>query len=253
MNILSLIVGVILNLFGGVSSPERMQQHQKPTPSQKQQKTITYNNTSYGYSMLGPIPRTSITLYSNLPVKKTGKEIQEIYQCKYLINGGFYTKENTHLGLLVTEEGTKSQRIKHSLFHGFFFKTNDGSIHIDRMIPEKPLGFALQSGPLLIVKGEPVILKIIQDEQARRIAVGLDEFSNVYFFAFYDTNNPFHGPFLADMPEILQKTGEAEGIAIQNAINLDGGSHSAFYGSDITLTELSPIGSFFCIKSRIDR
>lgn len=247
MDLLSLIVGVILSLFG-ISPPQKIQQHQQPTPSPKQQKTITHNNTSYGYSMLGPIPGTSIALYSNLPVKKTGKELQDMYQCEYLVNGGFYTKENTHLGLLATEEGIKSQRIKHSLFHGFFFKTNDGLMHIDSTIPEKPLGFALQSGPLLIVKGEPVPLKIIQDEQARRIAVGLDESSNAYFFALYGINNPFHGPFLADMPEILQKIGEAEDIAIQRAINLDGGSHSAFYGSDITLTELSPIGSFFCIK-----
>lgn len=247
MDLLSLIVGVLLNLFG-ISSSERTQQHQRPTPSPKQQKSIVHNNTPYGYSILGPLTGSSISLHSNLPSKQTGKELKESKGCAYLVNGGFYTKENTHLGLFATEEGTKSQGIKHPLFHGFFFKTIDGTMGIDRIIPEDPLAFALQSGPLLIIEGKPATLSIIEDEQARRIAVGLDEFSNAYFFAFYAINNPFQGPFLADMPELLQKAVNAEGIAIQYAINLDGGSHSAFYGSDITLAELSPIGSFFCIK-----
>ncbi len=53
---------------------------------------------------------------------------------------------------------------------------------------------------------------------------------------------------LVDLPEIVQAIIKKETIDVVDALNLDGGNHSAFYGNDTTLYELSPIGSFFCIK-----
>ncbi len=88
------------------------------------------------------------------------------------------------------------------------------------------------------------IIRIQNDELTRRMLVARSG-DQWYFLAITDQDNTFNGPLLSDVPKILGKVP----IVIDEALNLDGGSASAFYSAHgARLGELTPIGSFFCGK-----
>jgi hypothetical protein len=72
--------------------------------------------------------------------------------------------------------------------------------------------------------------------------------NKVIFMSIYNESSKFMGPYLADLPQILEIAQDKIGFLIADAINLDGGSASAFYFRDFQLSEASPIGGFFCVK-----
>ena len=67
--------------------------------------------------------------------------------------------------------------------------------------------------------------------------------------ALYFPDQEYSGPLLARVPYILEKIAKKEQITIPDAINLDGGSASAFLSPDTHLTELNPVGGYFCIQN----
>ncbi|MCX8008125.1 MAG: phosphodiester glycosidase family protein [Patescibacteria group bacterium] len=247
MDLLSLLISIVTALFG-MSSPIQTTRQSNPSPSPPIQKTVQYKEVPYAYGLIGPIHPKAITIHSNLPGKKTSKELLKDYSCKYLVNGGFYTKHNTHIGLFLIDDIVQQKQINNSLFNGFIAKTTSQRLSIDTALPDERLAFALQSGPILLEDKKPRTLSLIEDEPARRMLVGIDGLGNAYFFSIFQTNNPFNGPYLADLPEIIVNLIQNESIQIIHAMNLDGGNHSAFYSDTLSLSELAPIGSFFCIK-----
>lgn len=188
-----------------------------------------------------------ISLIPNFEEKSTAFEVTEKYSCKDLINGGFYSKGNLPIGLFVTDDKKIGNFTQNLLFNGFFKISRDEIATISNDSSGN-LRLALQSGPILIQNGYPLRLQIIDDKPERRAVVALTQ-NEVYFIVFYNKNSVYLGPLLTNLPEFTRIFGQQKNIKIIDALNLDGGTASAFRSGNISLPELSQAGSFFCIKN----
>jgi len=72
--------------------------------------------------------------------------------------------------------------------------------------------------------------------------------NKLIFMVIYDPKSVFLGPELVDLPQIVSLVSAENDLNIADAINLDGGSASAFKSRDFSLSEISPVGSFFCLQ-----
>lgn len=188
-----------------------------------------------------------IILFSNLEEQFTSMEGKDTNGCIYLVSGGFYTQSAKFIGLFVTENKKLSDSITDPTFNGFFTIDSLGIPTITATSPENSR-IALQSGPILYKDGKPLTLSLKNDENARRVVVTVNRLNQVTFIVFYNQNNPIDGPKLADLPKILDSLKKDTNLDFDNALNLDGGSHSAFITETVNLKEISSIGSYFCIK-----
>jgi uncharacterized protein YigE (DUF2233 family) len=220
-----------------------------PTPSPiawKQSTVINLKNASIRISWAQVDPK-DVILYSNLKEQKLSEEIWVNGNCKVLVNGGFYSKENTHLGLFVSNYSIVSKKIKSPLLNGFLW-INDNNISIENNIPDINPRVAVQSGPLLMQDGNLLPLAINNDEPNRRIVAGTTPDNKLIFLAVYRDGSIYQGPLLGQLPEIISLFKKQTKINIINAINLDGGSASVFISNYDRLNELVHIGSYFCAK-----
>jgi uncharacterized protein YigE (DUF2233 family) len=188
-----------------------------------------------------------VKLFSNLKDQKLSEEIKVNKSCSILVNGGFYSKENTHLGLFLTNFETITPEIKSSLLNGFLWIAGDNA-SIQDEFPDITPRIAIQSGPLLFLEGKPMTLTINNDEPNRRIVAAKMDDDKLLFLAFYRDLAEYDGPMLGQLPEIIKLFQKKTNIKIIDAINLDGGSASVFISDYARLNELSHIGSYFCIE-----
>lgn len=237
----------ILNLFLGPLPSSDLTSTPSATITKTPYKEIKVNDIGYAYALIGPISPKDIELMTNLPKKLPSQELKDAHQCRYLINGGFYGKNDQPLGLFLTEGVVRHPQIQSALFNGLFAKTVNNAVSINNTLPDTELAFALQSGPQLTEDGIPRVLKMKEDEHARRMIVATTPNGAVYFFSVFLPNNTFSGPQLGDLPIIMEAIAKKESIEATEMLNLDGGNHSAFYNHEAIISELSPIGSFFCI------
>lgn len=188
----------------------------------------------------------NIRLYSNVEEKLTSSEAKNDKLCNYLINAGFITKYGKHIGLFVNSDGKLEDSIRSNTFNGYLsIRDNKSSITKSEPIYSK---IALQSGPVLILEGNPLEMNLKSDENARRIVAAVNKNHELMFLAIYLKNSPLSGPKLSDLPEMLLDVEKNTSLDFTNAINLDGGSHSAFLGRSANLFEASIIGGYFCIR-----
>ena len=189
-----------------------------------------------------------VELYSNLKEQKLSEEIKVDKSCQILVSGGFYSKENTHLGLFITNFETISPPLQNSTLNGFLWISSDGTITISSDFPIISPRLALQSGPLLTLNGQSLVLSMNNDESSRRIVAATTGDNELYFFAVYRDRSDYQGPLLKKLPEIINLFKKQTSIDIVDAINLDGGSASVFITNYDLLRELAHIGSYFCIR-----
>lgn len=189
---------------------------------------------------------SAVSLIPNFAKNHTARSFIESKECTEVVNGGFYTKDNQPTGLFTSEGKTLHGANRNTLLNGFFLIDKDNRTTIDASTPETPLRIGLQTGPILIRDGKTMNLAIHDDEFARRVGLGITEKGTIVFLAVYDPKNPWNGPKLADAPDVLSKI--TTHLPLRDVINLDGGSASAFIRSDLSLEELTSVGSFFCIK-----
>lgn len=217
------------------------------TPSPlKDSLEIDNNGRIYRVAWLEVNNPSTVSLIPNFTEKRTARSLIESKECTEVVNGGFYTKENQPTGLFTSEGKTLRNAIPNSLLNGVFSIDKDNRPIIDATAPNEPVRIGLQTGPILIRNGKSVNLTIHEDEFARRIIAAVTQEGTIIFLAVYDPENPWSGPRLADTPDILSKI--AARLQLRDVINLDGGSASVFIRRDITLEELTPVGSFFCIQ-----
>jgi uncharacterized protein YigE (DUF2233 family) len=189
-----------------------------------------------------------VELYSNLKERKLSEEIKVNKSCQILVSGGFYSTENMHLGLFISNFETISKSIQSATHNGFLWIDSDGTIVISSDPPSITPRLGLQSGPLLIQKSLPIPLIIKNDEPSRRIVAGITSDNQLIFLVFYRDSSQFEGPMLETLPEVVKLFEKQTGISILDAINLDGGSASIFISNYDRLNELAHVGSYFCIK-----
>ncbi len=215
-------------------------------PPPNQSIDIPVGGRTYRVAWLSVPDPSTISLIPNFTQKRTARSLIDNNDCSKVINGGFYTKDNQPTGLFVAGGKTLRDNIPNTLLNGFFVVDNDNRAAIDDIKPEGPLRIGLQTGPVLIRDGKIVKLAIRDDEFARRVVVGTSQKGAVIFLTIYDPENSWNGPKLADTPGVL--SGIMERLQLTDTLNLDGGSASVFTRGDLSLQELTSVGSFFCIK-----
>lgn len=217
-----------------------------PTPLLRT-KTITVKDQAMGYAIIVAEP-SSVSLIPNFSEKKTSEELVSENGCAFATNGGFYDTTNQPLGLFTAGGANLSGISESTLINGFFGVTRDGSPFISHE-PQSPARFVLQTGPLALSDTKPRVLTIRNDKLARRMIAAISSEGQIAFITLYQPDSVFNGPKLGDVPELVAAISKKESLGIVHAVNLDGGSASAFYGDGVAFRELTPIGSFFCVKS----
>ena len=206
------------------------------------------NRKYYAYAWFQISNPSSIYLYPNFDEKYSLDEGINKYDCKNLMSGGFYTETHSPIGLFITEAEILGNPASSSLFNGYFTLTKSGKANISKNYTGELVRIGLQSGPVLIQNNMIQQLSLANDKTARRNIVALTKEGEILFITLYDKESVFIGPLLADLPDLLSEIQNEIGIEFTSALNLDGGSASAFYTQSLQLSELTPIGSFFCEK-----
>jgi hypothetical protein len=208
--------------------------------------TITFGGITYSYPFFIISDVKNISLLSNFTDKLLSSELAKNNGCVQYINGNFYDTSDRPLGLWKNGSTILRNALSNRTFNGFFSVNLDNSTSIGFDEPENA-GLALQSGPMLIAEALTLPLKIQNDEGARRMIVAKGRSQMLIFISVYHPDSTYQGPTLTDLPDIVEAIGDKEAWSITDAINLDGGSASAFSNGTTTLQELSPIGSMICI------
>jgi exopolysaccharide biosynthesis protein len=213
-----------------------------PEPERPKIKTIRRGDNSYGYAFFESGDK--IKLIGNYDQKETAKNISDSYECRFGINGGFYDKDGKALGWVVANGTNVSKSRTSNLFNGYL-SLNSNNWTIGKSVPEGSEN-GLQSGPILIDDGKTTVLNLVNDKSARRMFAAITFDNTAFFGSVFDEKTPLLGPNLVELPEIIKEIGLAEKKKWVSAINLDGGSASAFKDGDFWLEEISPIGSWWC-------
>lgn len=216
-----------------------------PTPP-PQSIDVTIQEKSYRIAWLLVLHPSALSLLPNFTQKRTAQSFIDTKECTHVINGGFYTTDYQPTGLFVAQGKTMRTTNPNALLNGYFVIEPDNTASIQYAPPGGSVRIALQTGPILIRDGSPVKLTIRDDEPDRRVGLGVTKNGSVVFFVTYDPENTWSGPRLADMPNMVSKI--LSQLSLTDAINLDGGSASAFIRGDFSLQELVSVGSFFCVQ-----
>jgi uncharacterized protein YigE (DUF2233 family) len=188
---------------------------------------------------------SAVTLHSNLQDKQNSDGLRKAHSCTSIVSGGFYSKEDTHIGLFITDSIKLSNSQTNATFNGYL--SINGRAQIGSTFAENSK-HAVQTGPLLIQNSAVKKLSLKNDENARRIAAAVTREGHLVFMVVYDPVSVYLGPKLEDLPSILKDFSDNTSVKIRDAINLDGGTASLFHTQDVSLPELVRVGSFFCIK-----
>lgn len=246
------IIGIAWYVLGRTSTLPRspIDQTILPSPSTTSpiSNTVTVDGKSMAYWYIRTTP-SHVRLIPNFSSPKTSSELMELHKCKYGANGGFYDTDNRPLGQFSSDGETLRTVSGSTLINGFIAVDEDNSAFISNELPDIPYRFSMQTGPLLMAGGEPKRLSLIQDEHARRMIAAITDKREILFIVLFDQLSTFEGPLLKDVPEYIHAVSTKESLQIDSAINLDGGSASAFYGNNFNLSELTPVGSFFCVQT----
>jgi uncharacterized protein YigE (DUF2233 family) len=208
--------------------------------------TISFEGKTFSFSFF-PVPaNSSLVLIPNFKDRKSFETITSTNGCTAAINGGFYQENNTPLGWFVAEGKTIAPPVSSTLFNAFLRITRDGAVTIEGEASSAYYG--LQAGPRLLEDAEPRTLRIRNDEPARRSVVGTTSEGQTILLIIFSPEQVFEGPYLEDLPEIVTLISTKQALAIKDAMNLDGGSASAFYSEETRLGELTYVGSVLCAK-----
>ncbi|MEK7544107.1 MAG: phosphodiester glycosidase family protein [Patescibacteria group bacterium] len=247
------VVGILSLMFLQPKPMPVAPQHPSPSPTITRKPTppaqsvdVSIDTITYRVAWALVRDLSSLTLIPNFTQKRTARSLIDSDECTYVVSGGFYTKDDQPTGLFSAQGKTIRTSIPNNLLNGFFSMDQNDTASILSSPPGESVRLALQTGPILFQNGMPVKLAIRDDEFARRVGLGVMKNGSVVFFIIYDPENTWSGPKLADMPNILSKI--LPHLTITDAVNLDGGSASAFIRDEFSLQELTSVGSFFCIR-----
>jgi uncharacterized protein YigE (DUF2233 family) len=232
-------------VYNDISSPTPFEQVK---PTGHNYVDFEFNQTPLRVAWIKVSDLSHLFLYSNLPNTETAERRMQEKSCRYLVNGGFYSKESRPIGAFVSEGETVNKGSKNNLFNGIFSVDSSEKARISNSLILGDVRFAVQSGPILINEGETQLINLKSDAGERRTVVAINSKSEVMFFSIFNPQSVYLGPYLEDLPQVLQEFERKAGIKFNYALNLDGGTASAFYSDSVSLQELSPIGSYFCIR-----
>lgn len=219
-----------------------------PTPQAIEKFSIEYKGQKYFVNWIEVSDISKISLHPNFEQKQTAKVLKSEKECTSLVNAGFYTTDNKPVGLFIQNGGMLRDRNTNNLFNGILGITFADKAFIGTKYPVGSTKYAIQSGPILISDSKELALSIKNDENARRIVASLTPQGHIVFVVIYGPG-AYQGPMLEDLPGVMKAIETKINISFSDAINLDGGSASAFITDGVSLEELSPVGSLFCISN----
>jgi len=252
--ILGFALGIFLIFNLWINNDSRNNPVEKPENvlSQKQEEPaaneLLYKDQNLAYEWLKVEDQSKITLLPNFEEKLSSAEAKKSHACKYLVSGGFYTDKSSPIGLFIAEGREFQKQKTSSLLDGFFSINYLETPRITRTRPKDELRIAIQSGPLIIENSFTKPLSIKNDFKARRVLAITTGENQTIFLTVFQKDSKISGPNLADLPEVAKLIENKIGIQFADALNLDGGAASAYVGEALTLSEISPIGSYFCIQ-----
>ena len=147
------------------------------------------------------------------------------------INGSFF-QENYQTAALLVSDGAPSGA-SYEGFGGMLAVTSDGAVSIQPLRdqpydPDQPLAQALQSFPMLVFPGGEPAQPDENGERARRSALAIDRAGRLLLIAC-----PTSGFTLRGLAQWLSHSD----LAIDRALNLDGGSSTGLFVADGGLRE----------------
>lgn len=249
-SILASAIASFLGIFFGSESLPDQPSLSAPELSQFET-TITLDGLTYQVYWYKTQDHADIQLWYNLEEKAASMEARESLNCDLLINGGFYNPEYQPIGWFYSQGGTVSPAQTNALFNGYIYRSKDNPVSIKIDLPDldqtENLIFGMQTGPILYYSGEERILTLNQDKPARRSIVATTDQDQALFAMITSHDSRLSGPLLSDLPQILTKFAQSHQFTLEAAINLDGGSASAFLSPQTTISEIKTIGSYFCV------
>ncbi|OGG00230.1 hypothetical protein A2Y99_03405 [Candidatus Gottesmanbacteria bacterium RBG_13_37_7] len=209
---------------------------------------MQFRDRNYWISFINIPDIKRLYLYPNFEKQVSSESLMRESKCQNLISGGFYTKDNQPLGLLTSEGYTIREKTNNILINGIFYVLLNNQFGIvTSAYPLQNARLALQSGPIIIERSKQRKISIRNDKTARRVVLGMTESKELFFFIIHDKENILLGPYLSQLPEFMHVLGNKMGIKIDYAMNLDGGRASAFHSDYYHVTEVTYIGSYFCL------
>ncbi len=224
-------------LLSSVETPE--------TSSSHRFQEISFHDTVYNFEIYEVNDSSKLRLIGNFKEKKTMRQIMEEKGCVFAINAGFYSKTNAPLGMFVGMNYEQPVPLQSALFNGYICITSRASA-ISLSPPDDYIS-VVQTGPMLLSEGKPLLLAIKNDTPERRAIAGITKEGYLLFLILFTKGSTYDGPLLGDVPTILQQINSILASPLQTAINLDGGTASSFMTPTTTIQELSSVGSIFCL------
>lgn len=163
------------------------------------------------------------------------------------VNGGYFDPENAPVGLLVSG-GRKISPTSSARLLGGVLWASATRIDITRATHFKMSGAiknAVQCGPLLVERGEP-IAGLNDTRAARRTFAAVDGRGHVALGVSSCVS-------LGQLAQILRLTNLAGTRSFVRALNLDGGSSSAFWLDGFSIPEHKPVRDFVALFPRASR
>lgn len=211
-------------------------------------KTFTFNEEKFFFLAEKISDPQKLILRPNFEEKSASSILYQNNNCQFLVNGGFYDEDGQPLGWFFTQNKLFRKETKSNLFNGFLSMNKEGIISLNDVFPTNTVIWGLQTGPLLIIENQPVVLSLIHDEHDRRLVAALNEKNELFFLVVTGTDSLISGCLLKDLPSIVKQIGLEINENFKTAINLDGGTASAFLTQIKSIKEYTWIGSFFCLQ-----
>ncbi|OGD62472.1 hypothetical protein A2160_00100 [Candidatus Beckwithbacteria bacterium RBG_13_42_9] len=207
---------------------------------------ITFGQETFRFGFQKIDDPAELELFPNFEAKKAAKNLMTDNNCRFLINSGFYSPENKPLGWFFSQGELLNLPENNRLLNGFMSSNEAAGVVITDLPPQGMVKWGFQSGPLLVVAGQKLPLAIRDDEYKRRAVAALTQTGELIFFVITTEESLNAGPPLADLPSVIDIIGQSLNEHLVSAINLDGGSASAFLSQEIQIDEVSLIGSYLC-------
>ena len=172
---------------------------------------------------------------------------QQKYACG--VNGGYFDTEFKPIGLRVANAETFSSLRRARLITGILVQSDQGIdvVRVSEFSRAKKILAAVQSGPFL-VEGNKRIRGLNDLQVARRTFAGIGTNNHVFLGLCSDVT-------LAELANILATVPIATDSKTRRAMNLDGGSSSAFWfaredGSAFSISGRKPVRDFVGLVSK---
>jgi hypothetical protein len=170
-------------------------------------------------------------------------------KCACGVNGGYFDPEFKPIGLRINDGGTFSPLRRARMITGILLQSDRGVdvIRVGEFSHAKKITAAIQSGPFL-VEASKHVRGLNDSQRARRTFAGIADTDRALLGICSDVS-------LAELANILATVPVAGNSKIRRAMNLDGGSSSAFWfarenGGAFSIPGQKPVRDFVGVVAK---